>query len=291
MTTEAAKPAPLDLTLGGAWPLALGFAILAIPTLAALANQTWSQEMGDHGPIVLAAGGWLLWRQAPELKRLAQPGPLWLTGLMLLVSVVAYCFGRAADFLTFETAGVYGVGLAILHDKFGLKLMLKHWFPLFYLAFAIPAPATLIADLTSPLKHFVSFVATSGLQLVGYPVEREGVTIIIAQYQLLVEDACSGMNSLIGLTAITLMYIYLMHGSSWRYSLLLLCFVIPIAIVANIIRIVILCLLTYYFGDQVAQSFLHFAAGIVLFSTALLLVFGVDKALGFIRPKLMGRPA
>jgi exosortase len=165
--------------------------------------------------------------------------------------------------------------------------MLKHWFPLFYLVFAIPPPGYLVTELTAPLKQFVSYVATSGLHAVGFPVEREGVVIIIAQYQLLVEDACSGMNSLIGLTAISLMYIYLMHGSSWRYSLLLLCFVIPIAIVANVIRIVILVLLTYYFGDRVAQSFLHMAAGIVLFSTALLLVFGVDKLLSFVRPKLM----
>ena len=288
MTSETAKPlSQLDLSLGGAWPLALGFAAMAIPTLITLANQTWSQEMGEHGPIVLAAGGWLLWRQAPELKREAKPGALWLTSLMLLGSILLYAVGRAVDFVTFEAAGVYGAGLAILHDKLGIKLMLKHWFPLLYLAFAIPPPSYIIADLTSPLKRFVSSVATGGLQAVGYPVEREGVTIIIAQYQLLVEDACSGMNSLIGLTAISLMYIYLMHGSSWRYSLLLLCFVIPIAIIANIIRIVILCLLTYYFGDQVAQSFIHFAAGIVLFSTALLLVFGVDKLFSAIRPKLM----
>ncbi len=51
---------------------------------------------------------------------------------------------------------------------------------------------------------------------------------------------------------------------------------IPIAIVANIIRIMILILLTYFFGDEVAQSFLHFAAGLVLFSTALALVFALD---------------
>ena len=288
MSTVVTKRAPqLDLSLGGAWPVALGYAALLIPTLLELARQSWSQESGEHGPIVLAAGAWLLWRQIPEFKRLAKPGPLWITILMALVSFGFYLAGRAFDFVTFEAAGVYGVGLAILHDRLGLSLMLRNWFPLFYLLFAVPPPSYLVTELTSPLKHFVSFVATSGLQAAGLPVEREGVTIIIAQYQLLVEDACSGMNSLIGLTAISLMYIYLMHGSSWRYSLLLLCFVIPIAIIANIIRIVILVLLTYFFGDQVAQSFLHFTAGIILFSTALLLVFGVDKMLGFIRPKLM----
>jgi exosortase len=288
MTTAEAKPVTLrDSGLGKAWPLALGFAVLAVPTLIALAGQTWSKEQGEHGPIILGAGAWLLWRQLPDFKQNAKPGSLWLTVLLLALGLFSYAAGRAYDFITLEAAGVYSVGLAMLHDKLGLELMLKHWFPFLYLGFSIPPPTYVLDHLTAPLKHFVSFVATDGLKLLGFPIENQGVTIMIAQYQLLVEDACSGMNSLIGLTAITLMYIYLMHGSSWRYSALLLCFVIPIAIIANIVRIVILVLLTYFFGDQVAQGFLHFAAGIVLFSTALLLVFAVDKMLDFVRPKLV----
>ena len=124
---------------------------------------------------------------------------------------------------------------------------------------------------------FVSFAATEGLQAVGIPVFREGVTLMIGHYQLLVEDACSGMNSITGLVAISLFYIYLLRNASWRYSLFLVALVIPIAIVANIIRIVVLVLLTYFFGDAVAQGFLHMAAGIFLFVTALLLVFAVDN--------------
>ena len=80
-----------------------------------------------------------------------------------------------------------------------------------------------------------------------------------------------------GLVAISLFYIYLLRNASWRYSLFLVALVIPIAIVANIIRIVVLVLLTYFFGDAVAQGFLHMAAGIFLFVTALLLVFAVDN--------------
>ena len=76
-------------------------------------------------------------------------------------------------------------------------------------------------------------------------------------------------------------------GIVWRYSLLLVALVIPIAIVANIIRIVTLVLLTYFFGDAVAQGFLHMAAGIFLFVTALLLVFAVDSLLSrlILKPK------
>lgn len=277
----------LDLKLARAWPLLLGFAVLALPTVMTLADQSWSKESGAHGPIILAAGGWLLWRLMPEFQREAKPGKLWITITLLLLGLMIYALGRAYDFITLEAAGVYSVGLAMVHDKLGLDLMRKHWFPFLYLAFAVPPPTYLMDQLTAPLKHFVSFVATSGLQAAGLPVAREGVTIMIAQYQLLVEDACSGMNSLIGLSAISLMYIYLMHGSSWRYSALLICFVIPIAIIANVIRIIILVLITYFLGDQAAQGFLHMAAGIVLFATALLLVFAVDKLLGVIRTRLV----
>lgn len=258
------------------WPLWLGFLFLAGPTVVRLAKQTWTRDFGAYGPIVLATGAWLLWRQADEFRRMAAPGNLWATALLMAVSLVSYVFGRAYDFLSLESAGVYGVGLAMIYSRFGLPVMLKNWFPLLYLGFSVPPPNSFLADVTGPLKQFVSWAATNWLDAWGVPVAREGVTIFVAQYQLLVEDACSGMNSLVGLIAVSLLYIYLMRGSSWRYSIALVCFVVPIAIAANIMRIMILILLTYYFGDAVAQGFLHFTAGMVLFATALLLVFGLD---------------
>ena len=122
-------------------------------------------------------------------------------------------------------------------------------------------------------------MATSAVAAFGLPVSHQGVVIDVAQYQLLVEDACSGMNSIFGLLAIGLFYIYLVRGSSMRYSLFLAALTLPIAIAANILRVIILVLLTYYFGDAVAQGFLHFAAGIFLFVVALMLVFGLDAML------------
>ena len=195
-----------------------------------------------------------------------------------MVSLFLYVFGRAFDFITLEAAGVWGAAVAMLYAWVGLPAILKHWFPLFYLGFAVPPPNWLIDRLTAPLKQFVSFVATASLRSTGLPIEREGVTIQVAQYQLLVEDACSGMNSLVGLSAISLLYIYLLRGSSVRYSLILTLFIIPIAVLGNILRVMTLILLTYFFGDQVAQGFLHFTAGIFLFAAVdLILVFAVDQ--------------
>jgi exosortase len=275
-----------DLNISGV-ALALGFAALVVPALFSLADQSWSKEFGAYGPIVLVTGLWLLWRQIPQIRESAEPGSLWLTAPILASSLVFYIFGRAYDFIALETVGVYGAGVAILQSQVGAKSLIRQWFPLLYLAFVIPPPGTVLTDLTSPLKQFVSLEATQWLQAFGIPVAREGVTIFVAQYQLLVEDACSGMNSIVGLVAVSLLYIYLTRGSSWVYALVLTLFVIPIAIVANIFRIMILILLTYFFGNDVAQGYLHFTAGMLLFSTALLCVFGLDRMLAYARSHLV----
>src|SRR5690606_3539783 len=122
---------------------------------------------------------------------------------------------------------------------------------------------------TMPLQEFISYAATEILYVFGYPIARSGVALTIGPYALLVEQACSGMNSLIGLIAITLFYIYILHKASWRYAALLVVLIIPVAIFVNFLRVVTLILLTHYFGDAVAQGFLHNSAGIMLFAVAL----------------------
>lgn len=271
-----------DWRLSGAWPLAVAFAILAVPTMATLGDQVWSRESGAHGPIILGTGAWLLWREISSFSGEKRKGTPWLVALGLLPSLALYVFGRAYDFISLEVAGLCGVGLCMLYSLFGAKLLFQNWFPLFYLGFVVPPPLWFLDKITGPLKQFVSYAATMPLEALGFPLSREGVTIFIAQYQLLVEDACSGMNSLVGLVAISLLYIFLMRGSSLIYSVVLTAMVVPIAIVANILRIIILILLTYFFGDDVAQGYSHFAAGLFLFATSLLLVFAIDKLIFYV---------
>jgi exosortase B len=261
------------------WPLIVGFAIMVIPTIVTLGQQVWTMEIGAHGPIVLATGIWLLATQRQDIGALSRPGPTWQVAAIMVPALLLYVFGRAYDFISLETLAVYAALLAAALLLVGWRAMAANWFPLFYLAFLIPPPGWLIDKITSPLRMFISYVVTSALHGLGYPISREGVTMTVAQYQLLVEDACSGMNSIIGLTAITLLYIYLMHRASWRYALLLVAFILPIAIVVNMVRVTVLVLLTYYYGDAVAQGFLHVTAGMMLFVLALLLVFALDAAL------------
>jgi exosortase len=276
----------LGLRSAPTWVLLAGAAALGLPTMATLADGAWTQDTGAHGPIVLATSAWLLWRERALIKAEAKPGSLILALPLLFLSLAIYVFGRAYDFDTLEAGGLYAAGLSIAYAAIGVRLMARLWFPLFYLAFAVPPPRLWMDIATAPLKQFVSFASTGVLHGVGLPVAREGVTIFVAQYQLLVEDACSGMNSLIGLSAVSLLYVYLRRQSSVGYTALLIAFVLPIAVLVNVLRIMTLVLLTYFFGDGVAQGFLHMTTGMVLFGLALVLVFALDAALAGILARI-----
>jgi exosortase len=174
-----------------------------------------------------------------------------------------------------------------------LRALTVLWFPLFYMLFMFPPPETLVAAVTNPLKVALSGWSVSFLYHLGYPIAQEGVTIQISQYQLLVADACSGLNSLISLSAISLFYVYLRHHANVRYALLMFVMVIPVAAFANFVRILLLVLLTYHGGESAAQGFLHDFAGMTMFMTALITIFAIDHLLGLIWPGLKAgkRPA
>ncbi len=268
------------------WPVFLGILLMAIPTLVSVARGPWSMESGVHGPIVVATGLWLIFRRMTEIKRDMVPGGVVPTVAALAVAIPAYAFGRAYDFTSIEVAALLLALLGVAYAYVGGRVVRAMWFPIFYLGFVIPIPGWVLDQVTQPLKLFVSLVVTWTLTQFGYPIGNSGVTIYVASYQLLVEDACAGLNSLVSLSAIGLFYIYMLRGSNWRYSMLLLALVVPIAIAANIIRVAALVLITYHFGDAAAQGYLHKFAGMVTFTSALLFIFLVDKLLTPLRDAL-----
>ena len=276
---DVRQPLTLLSLVRSHWPLLIGFGFLAVPTIVRLAEQVWPLEIGAHGPIVLATGVWLMFHIRSELTALASKPPVLLAGLGFGAAVALYAFGRPYDLLALEAVGVYLFFLSTALVILGLRPMRTNMFPFLYLAFLIPIPGWMLDQVTAPLRMFVSAVSTGVLEWAGYPIDRQGIVIFIAQYRLLVEDACSGMNSLIGLVAVMLFYIYIIHRASIRYTLALGAAIVPIAVIVNILRVMALILLTYYAGDEVAQGFLHVTTGIVLFAAALGLTILLDTVL------------
>lgn len=292
MTSEVSATAPGQQSerardLPAYLPLLVGLLALAIPTIASLGKQVWTTDLGAHGPIVLATGLWLLYHNGLRIDRTSPGGP-WADAIWLcLIGLPLYVFGRAYDFISVEVTGFYLVCLGFVWRTVGFSELKRQAFPLFYLSFIIPPPGWIIDRATAPLQILVSELGMKMSALAGLPVARQGVTLMVAQYQLLVEDACSGMNSLVGMTAVSLFYIYLLRRASWRYAALLVCLIIPVAVAVNVLRVVTLIFVTYYFGDEVAQGFLHATTGVVLFGLGLILIFGADMVFW----RILNRPA
>lgn len=256
--------------------LAAGIAAVFLPTIWYVAQASWSTEQGAHGPIVLATGLWLFHRQWQENKPEILPGRSAIVAALFIPLLFAYFFARVTQIIEIEGFVMYGLLLVALYSAIGWAAMKRLWFPLIYMLFVFPPPDTVVALITQPLKIGISHAAIDILYAFGYPIAGAGVTIQIGQYQLLVAAACSGLNSLISLSAISLFYIYVRHQADWRYALLLFVAIVPVAIFANLIRVLILILLTYHAGEATAQGFLHNFAGITMFASALLTIFAID---------------
>jgi len=279
-------PAP-RAGLAAWWPVLLGLAVLYLPTYWELANGIWNQEEHAHGPIVLVVVLYLLWTQRAALLTQGVTYPY--TGWGLLVfGLLLYALGRSQDILLLEVGSQIPVMIGVLLVTLGARPVRALWFALCFMLFMIPLPGFLIDAATMPLKTLISEIAEHLLYDLGYPIGRSGVVLTVGPYQLLVADACSGLHSMFSLSAMGLLYLYLMRHPDWLRNGILIASILPIAFVANIGRVMILVLVTYHFGDSAGQGFLHDFAGVLLFVIALLILFALDGLLGA-AGRLVGR--
>ncbi|MGH8130111.1 MAG: exosortase B [Steroidobacteraceae bacterium] len=260
-------------------PVLAGLLALYAPTFYGLATSLWRQEEHAHGPIILAVIVWLFWRKRAALFS-ASPGTAPAAGFAIIVfALLVYVLGRSHDIPIFEVGALAPILGGILLAMRGWPVMRSLWFPVLFVVFMVPLPGIVVDALTGPLKQAVSELAVQVLYPSGYPIARDGVIITIGQYQLLVADACSGLNSMFSLSALGLLFMYLIGRGSILHNAVMLASILPIAFTANIVRVLALILITYHFGDEAGQGFLHGSAGIVLVTAALGLLLALDVAL------------
>ena len=262
----------------------LGVAALVLPTISKLATDAWDKEQSAHAPIVLATGLWLFAQRYREVAAVAiAPRTVWWLAA-IIGGLLLYAAARVTGLLEVRALAVYFLGIATIYSFGGWTVLRRLWFPIAYFAFLVPIPESVIDVGTQPIKLAISDGVVWFLTIFGFPVAQTGVSIFIAQYELLIATACSGLNSLISLTAIGTFYVYLRHNSTPGYTLILIMAIVPIAILANFVRVMTLVLLTYYAGESTAQGFLHETSGMFLFVFALASIFLLDRALSTILP-------
>lgn len=284
--TTVSAPVPSSAEQRPAYWQGIALAILVgwlyFPILSRLAYQWWSDPNFSHGFFVPAFSLYVLWQDRVQLASLPRKPSSW--GLPITI------FG-----LSILVVGSLGAELFLSRVSFllviaGLVVFFRGWryfraalFPWAFLLLMIPIPAIIFNQITFPLQILASKVAANVLPLAGVPVLREGNIINLPAMPLEVAQACSGIRSLLSLGTLAVIYGYLMETRNGMRTVLALAS-IPIAVVANSLRIVGTGLLVQYWDPDKAEGFFHAFSGWLIFVVSLGLLFLLHRLLALVWP-------
>jgi exosortase len=253
--------------------LAALIGLLYYRILAALTADWWTDPNYSHGFIVPIFCCWVIWM---ERRRIADSPvrPSWF-GLFVILGAVALLV------LGVLGAELYCSRTSLIFLLAGLAIQFRGWrffrailFPWAVLFLMVPLPAIIFNQIALPLQFQASALATGMLQLVGVPVLREGNVIQLPSLTLDVVEACSGLRSLVSLITLAVLYGYIFERRTWR-RLLLILVAVPIAVIANGVRIMGSGILGQYWDPDKAEGFFHMFTGWLIFvvSFGLLMIF------------------
>jgi exosortase len=273
----------IDVSAAGNYLAALAMAgfilLLYAPVLASLVQQWWTDPNYGYCFFVPPLSAWIFWRERKRWSA-ARHRPsilgLWIVllamGLLIAGTLGAERFTARISFLVLLSGIV--VFLAG-REKFRLA-----GFSLAYLFFMVPLPAIILYQLTLPLQLVASRFGAYGLNALGVHTMREGNLLLLPNCTLEVLESCSGIRSLLSLSAAVTAYAYLAKRALWRRCALVV-LVVPAVIVCNGLRMVAAGLLSYRAGPQADSGFTHLGLGIGTFLLAFLMLALADAGLGF----------
>ena len=278
--SPSSKAPGRQLIPAAAW---VQMAILAALLIAAywvtLADRVIDRWLSDpnwsHGWLVPVFSLYLLATQRQRLAR-AVSRPTW-AGLLVLLAALAVYF-----WFLFVLPMGYPQSISLVLVIAGLTLFLTGWqvlrvvwFPIAFLALAIPLPESLYVTMTMPLRKLASEVSAALLSLIpNLECETSGVVIdyysrASGQYGTLnVEEACSGMRLMMAFVTLGLAMAYLGRRPNWQRIIMVLC-CIPIALLCNIIRVTLTGLIHVYEIDSLASGAPHEMLGLAMLPIAL----------------------
>jgi exosortase len=239
--------------------------------------QNWGGEDFSHGFLIVPIALFFAWDRRSRLAQ-AVPRPS-NVGLLLVVASVSLLVAGVLG------AAVFLARLSMLGVLAGIVLYLYGWrhlrllaFPIAFLVLMIPIPTILFNQIAFPLQLVASRFGELALTAVGIPVLREGNVITLSNTSLEVAEACSGIRSLVSLLTLAIVLGYLSDRRAWTRAVVAVAS-IPVAIVANGVRVAAAGIGASRFGPEAAQGVLHTFSGWLVFVVATILLVGIQGGL------------
>jgi exosortase len=187
-----------------------------------------------------------------------------------------FIFGWRQDYVFVQSLSLIPFLLGLTGFLYGKKMVKILSFPILYLLLLVPPPFGILDSITLPMRHGISVLTENILFLSNYPISRNGLLLRIGYNDIFMGEACSGFRSLITMFSLVLVYVYIIKGNYLK-KILLTSFIIPMALFGNLVRVITLCLITFYFGEEAGQGFFHNFSGIVIFIITLLGLMGAES--------------
>lgn len=252
--------------------------VLYSPVFYYLYSLRWDKVDYTHAYFILPVSLGLTWRKRAELKRLYThtTADKCFHGLLFtILGVVMFIFGWRQGYLFIYTLSIVPLIFGIVLYLYGTKMAKALSFPIFYLLLLVPPPGGVLDSITLPMRYGISAVTEIVLQSLGYPITRAGLELTIGYHKIFMGAPCSGFRSLITLFSLILAYVYIIKGTVLK-KLILTALIIPAALLGNLIRIITLCLITFYFGEEAGQGFFHNFSGIVIFIITISVILCIE---------------
>jgi len=254
--------------------------VVYLPSLWALFQFTWADATFSYIPLVPLVSAWFLYENRKEIF---VEGNRWHlpAGAPLVPAILLYGFGMIhgvhlaqENYLTIMALSFVSCWVGEIGLFYGGRALKAGAFPIFFLLFMVPIPTILLDKIVHFLQVWSADVAYIFFRLTGVPLHRDGFFFHLPGLTIEVAKECSGIRSSIALFLVSLLAGHLMLRENWRKGILTLS-IIPIAIVKNAVRIVMLSLLAVYVDPRILGSMAHRRGGIPIFFLALVLLGGV----------------
>ncbi|MBD3401445.1 exosortase [candidate division GN15 bacterium] len=251
--------------------------LIYLPTLIDLVGDWWHDSNYSHGFLIPVVSGYLLWKKREELQALPVGTDYRGLAFVLLGMAMFVLANGGAEYFTLRVSLIVTL-FGLIYFLFGQQLIGKIWFEIFFLVFMVPIPYVIYFAATFPMQLLASKITAGILNAIGMGVIRQGNIIHIQGYSLEVAEACSGMRSVMTLLALGALYAYTTQ-KHFSAKLILFLSTVPIAVIANVVRVFVTSLLAYTVTDEVTKEPLHSIMGLSVFVVAFILMFLVGQVL------------
>lgn len=260
----------------------LAFGLLYRHVLVKLVQDWASDGNYSHGFFILPVALFFAWERRARLQA-APPRPAAVGWLIVVGSLVVLATGLIGAELFLTRISMLGVIAGSVLFVWGWRRLRILAFPIAFLLLMIPIPAIIFNQIALPLQLLASRVGAISVSALGIPVLREGNVIVLANTTLHVAEACSGIRSLISLLTLGIVFGYFVDPRGWMRTVIALA-TIPIAVVANGLRVSGTGIAAHYYGSAAAEGFLHEFSGWLVFVVSLSLLFGMQKLVARLFP-------